>query len=85
MRLAVLTVLAPVLVMGCAAPSTAPSAQAVSAAASPSGCRQETPIGSMLPARQCGPALSDANRQQMIDDLRKQVPPGGGKATGAGS
>jgi hypothetical protein len=28
--------------------------------------------------------VSEADRQQAIDTLRKQIPPGGNKATGAG-
>lgn len=75
-----LAAIALVLVAGCAAAPPAPSA----AAASQPVCTREYGVGTMLPKSHCDTAATEAERQQMIDTLQRQMPPGGNKATGAG-
>jgi hypothetical protein len=73
-----------ILLVGCATAPPPPQAPAATAEAQQTVCTQEYHVGSMLPKSRCGPPVSEADRQQAIDTLRKQIPPGGNKATGAG-
>lgn len=69
---------------GCATtPPTAQPAESATAEQQPT-CKQEYHLGSMLPKSRCSTATSESDRQQTIDALRRQIPPGGSKATGAG-
>lgn len=84
-RLTVTAIIAGVFIAGCASPP--PPAQPVQSAeaAQQTTCTQVYRVGSMLPTTHCTTAAeSEAERQQMIDTLRKQLPPGGAKASGGG-
>ncbi|WP_431258313.1 hypothetical protein ACQ86G_27955 [Roseateles chitinivorans] len=56
----------------CAAPDTA---KAPPATAKAEVCEREAQTGSMLGRRQCGPALSEAERARLAAELQTQVRP----------
>jgi hypothetical protein len=78
---AVLAAFASTFFAGCG--TTPPRAQTTAAEQQPV-CSQEYRVGSMLPKSRCSLPESESERQQTIDTLRKQIPPGGSKAPGGG-
>ena len=56
--------------------------QNAQAAAPKVRCERETQIGSMMPKKDCGPAVSDDERRRLADELRNQTKPSGITAPG---
>jgi hypothetical protein len=54
------------------------------ATAKPQNCEREYRIGSYLPTKDCAPALTAAERQRMLDELRTKVRPGTTAPPGSG-
>lgn len=64
---------------GCA---SAPEPKNTQAAAPKLRCERETQIGSMMPKKDCGPAVTDDERRRLADELRNQTRPSGVTAPG---
>lgn len=45
-------------------------------------CERETQIGSMMPKKDCAPAVSDDERRRLADEMRNQTKPSGITAPG---
>lgn len=46
-------------------------------------CDREVRVGSLIPSKHCGPAMTEAERQRMNDELREKAR-GIGRAPGSG-
>ena len=66
----------PVLLVMAGCATTDAQQTASNATTTQAPCQREYRVGSNIPSKDCTPAMSDADRQRMQDDMRQATKPG---------
>jgi len=81
LRASLIPILALAALAGCA-DTTRATAQAAAEATPKVRCDRETQIGSLMPKKDCGPSLSEEDKQRLAAELRNKATPTGVSAPG---